>query len=229
MKDTRFVELLNVYLDGEISEAETAELEREIRSSATRMELYRSYCKMQKACEQLAEHHSEVVPAAVGNVVRFPVEKQALGLGQWWRGAAYAGTAAVAATVILVISMSGPGQTPQAANPERATTSRIVQIPVAEFSRSKVAETRLASLNDRWSTLTSLEASTFPVSLNAQAGQFAQAPEVETEWGNSPILRQGGPIEFRYRTVNPSGARVLHGQTRLREGEVEFATFQFAR
>lgn len=228
MKEKRFVELVNVYLDGEISAAETAELEREIRSSAERMELYRRYCRMQKACLQIAQQHREAAAPAAGNVVRFPEEKQRWVLGQWWRGAAYAGTAAVAASVILMISMSGPGQ-PQVTGPSVDTARKIVQIPVGEFARAESAGSRLASLSDRWSTLTRLEASAIPVSFNVRTPpEFAPAPSV-VDWTADSVLPASGPIEFRFRTDSVSGARVLHGRPHGRGGDVEFTTFQFAR
>ncbi len=229
MKERRFLELVNVYLDGEISDAETGELEREIRSSAERMKLYRSYCHMQKACLQLAGQHQETTASSAGNVVRFPEEKQRWAWGQWLRGGAYAGTAAIAASVILVISMSGPGQPqPQATSPALESAPRIVQIPVGEFSRKELAGSRLASLSDRWSTLTELEVSSLPVSFTVPTPEFAPTALV-AEWTADSILPSRGPIEFRYRSDGVSGPRVLHSRPSAREGDVEFTTFQFAR
>jgi hypothetical protein len=233
MKDNRFLELVNIYLDGEISDAETAELEQEIRSSPGRLDQYRRYCRMQKACLQLAQHHRETVSSGHTNIVHLPETRRAWVWGQWWRGGVYAGTAAIAATVILVISMSGPvAVVPEAPAPEVASSdmeSRIVQIPIGEFSRRTAAEPRLASLTDRWSALTRLEAVSFPASLNSpQTPEFNQRPAV-TEWTSAPFISPRGPLEFRYESDSISGARVLHGQPRGADSEAEFTTFQFAR
>lgn len=232
MKESRFLELVNLYLDGEITEAETNELEREIRSSAGRMEQYRRYCRMQRACMILAEEsRKEVASQLHANVVRFPEERRNWLSTQWWRGTIYGGTAAVAATVILVISMSGPAQSPgDMARDEGNSSSHLVQIPVNEFERESAPEIRLATLRERWSSLTSRDAANLQgqlASVPATPG-FEQAPII-TEWSSASILPERGPLEFRYRTDSISGARILHGQPRVSEGEIEFATFEFAR
>lgn len=54
MKDSEFLELLNLYLDHEISDADAARLEAEVQGNAKRRALYHEYCRMQKACKVLA-------------------------------------------------------------------------------------------------------------------------------------------------------------------------------
>lgn len=54
MKDSEFLELLNLYLDHEISAADAARLEAEVQANPKRREVYRQYCRMQKACKVLA-------------------------------------------------------------------------------------------------------------------------------------------------------------------------------
>ena len=53
MKDQEFIELLNLYLDHEISAGDAARLEAEVQASASRRALYTQYCRMQKACTAL--------------------------------------------------------------------------------------------------------------------------------------------------------------------------------
>lgn len=55
MKDSEFIELLNLYLDHEISAADAARLEAEVQSDAKRRRVYQDYCRMQKACGMLAD------------------------------------------------------------------------------------------------------------------------------------------------------------------------------
>ena len=50
MKDAEFIELLNLYLDHEISAADAARLEAEVQGNLPRRALYNQYCRMQKAC-----------------------------------------------------------------------------------------------------------------------------------------------------------------------------------
>ena len=54
MKDTEFIQLLNLYLDHEISTADAARLEAEVQNNAGRRHIYQEYCRMQKACRMIA-------------------------------------------------------------------------------------------------------------------------------------------------------------------------------
>jgi hypothetical protein len=55
MKDHRFIELLNLYIDRQITAEETAELEAEIQSSAQRQAVYRQYCQIHAATKVVYE------------------------------------------------------------------------------------------------------------------------------------------------------------------------------
>ncbi|HUG11468.1 MAG TPA: hypothetical protein VMM36_10665 [Opitutaceae bacterium] len=232
MKDKRFLELVNVYLDGEISEVEAVELEGEIRSSAKRMDLYRRYCRMQKACMMIAEESRSATTTSESAVVHLPEARRSWLLGQWWRGGVYGGTAAIAATIILVISMSGPAELADSPDAVPAVSgSAFVQIPVGEFARPNAIEPRLEMLTERWDALTRFETATMPTHLGtlARTPEFNQHAPIVTEWSSNAVFPERGPLEFRYRTNSVSGERVLHGQPRTPEGEIEFATFEFAR
>lgn len=56
MKDSKFIELLNLYVDHQIGDEEAAVLETEIQRNPGRRRIYRQYCQMQKACSMLAEN-----------------------------------------------------------------------------------------------------------------------------------------------------------------------------
>jgi hypothetical protein len=64
MKDSEFIELLNLYLDHEISASDAARLEAAVQSNPERQRVYRQYCKMQKACKVLA---ADFATASDGN------------------------------------------------------------------------------------------------------------------------------------------------------------------
>jgi hypothetical protein len=53
MKDRRFIELLNLYVDREITPAEAAELEAEVHGSAERRQVFAQYCRLDRACTQV--------------------------------------------------------------------------------------------------------------------------------------------------------------------------------
>src|SRR5205823_1698019 len=72
MKDSEFTQLLNLYLDHEISAADAARLEAEVMSNPARRRVYQDYCRMQKACKLLAsEFQSEAASADDRKVVAF--------------------------------------------------------------------------------------------------------------------------------------------------------------
>ena len=65
MKDNEFIELLNLYLDHEISPADAALLEAEVQRNAERRHVYQQYCRMQKGCTLLAADFTSDTPAVV--------------------------------------------------------------------------------------------------------------------------------------------------------------------
>jgi len=72
ISDKKFIELLNLYLDHEISADEVRVLEAEILSNPARHTLYRQYCAMHKGCLELAStfaSQSEVAAVRDGSAV----------------------------------------------------------------------------------------------------------------------------------------------------------------
>lgn len=55
MKDTRFIELVNLYVDRQISPDEQAALELEIQSNPQRRKVYQQYCRMHRATKLVYE------------------------------------------------------------------------------------------------------------------------------------------------------------------------------
>jgi len=55
MKDHRFIELLNLYIDRQITAEETAELEAEIQQHPQRQAVYRQYCQIHAATKLVYE------------------------------------------------------------------------------------------------------------------------------------------------------------------------------
>ena len=62
MNDRRFIELLNLYVDQELSEGEARELELEIAKHPDRRRVYGQYCRMQRACVKLLEQQEAPAP-----------------------------------------------------------------------------------------------------------------------------------------------------------------------
>lgn len=109
MTHDKFIELLNLYLDGDLSPNEAAGLEREIHGNVERRRIYRQYCQMQRACADLSERfREEASPAAQfrsGAVVELPRRAS----GDWFRSIALVASGAAAACgVFMVLQLSVP-------------------------------------------------------------------------------------------------------------------------
>jgi anti-sigma factor RsiW len=98
MKDSEFIELLNLYLDHEISAADAARLEAEVLNNPARRRVYQDYCRMSKACKLLAQDFVEEAAPASGKVIDFATAQRASRTG--WIAA---GTFAAAAAAIAVV------------------------------------------------------------------------------------------------------------------------------
>ncbi len=104
MKDSEFIELLNLYLDHEITAADAARLETEVQSNPERRRVYQQYCRMHKACMLLAKdfvEQSDATPAAAPRkVVAFEPRRPAWGSGVFATGALLAAAACVALVLV---------------------------------------------------------------------------------------------------------------------------------
>ena len=128
MKDHRFIELVNLYIDRQISVEETAELEAEIQSNPQRRAIYRQYCQLHSATKQVyesfrtnAEPQGRVPAGRVipGGFARRP-------RANWIH---YAGGLAAAACLAVVFVRYNPGSAPAA--DDVARTATIPVLPVA--------------------------------------------------------------------------------------------------
>ena len=75
MKDNRFIELVNLYIDRQISAEETAELEAEIQANPRRRAVYKQYCQLHTATKQVyagfrGQSTTAQAEAPAGRVIR---------------------------------------------------------------------------------------------------------------------------------------------------------------
>ncbi len=111
MKDTRFIELVNLYIDRQISPEETAEFEAEIQRNPLRRRTYQDYCRLHRATRLVHESfRSDAEPASVG--VRQPygiaqIAQRARQRRQRWVVVA-GGLAAAACVAFVFVGTTGP-------------------------------------------------------------------------------------------------------------------------
>ena len=219
MKESKFIELLNLYVDHEISAEETALLEAEIEQNPARRQVYRQYCQIQKACTVLAHDFRGETPVAPGNVVAFPVVRRHS------RAWAYAGglLAAAACVAFVFVSRNRPAadHRPAADSPTvQLAVQTDIPIPAKMLSRSSVAAR--------------------PALQTVFAGLVNEAPESDAalasanlsqlDWMNQVQL-QRLPVEelrFESRPNSPQDARIFRSRQPLK-AQVEMTAFQFQR
>jgi len=97
MKESKFIELLNLYVDHQISAADAELLETEVRNDPDRRKIYREYCQIQKACTELAAEFQAAAPTVSPKLAEFSPQRRSFGV---WAG--MTGLAAVAACAALV-------------------------------------------------------------------------------------------------------------------------------
>jgi hypothetical protein len=96
MKEQEFIELLNLYLDHEISGTDAARLEAEVRGDVGRRATYNQYCRMHKACTALGAEF------AAAHEVAFNPATAELAHAARRRHSAYFGLATLAAAAACV-------------------------------------------------------------------------------------------------------------------------------
>jgi hypothetical protein len=125
MSDQRFKELLNLYLDHRLSDAEASELEQCLRADAGRRKVLRDYSLIAGGCTELFARAASQAPSSAAlcrslrTVEARIARADTRGTATWsWRewsagwGAAGAGLAACA-TIFVVVRSGGPdGQPP---------------------------------------------------------------------------------------------------------------------
>jgi anti-sigma factor RsiW len=143
MNEPRFIELLNLYVDQQLSAEEARELEVEMERNPSRRRTYHQYCRMQKACAQLFEHERSTAPASTTltramvaadrKVVAFPEETTRR--PGWSLGYSFATLAAVACVALVIVRQADVGTT----NPDSSPT-RLANTEQAFETRTLVAQ-----------------------------------------------------------------------------------------
>lgn len=161
MKDTRFIELLNLYIDRQITAEETAQLEAEIQAHPKRQAIYRQYCQIHagtKMAYQSFRTDDVQAPASdsfrPSNVELFESRRR---LTNW---AYYAGGFAAAACLAIVFvrfnaatkidaSLYSAAPRPVISSPVMQPAAAPVVAPVAPSSAAREYSAMFVSLRDQ--------------------------------------------------------------------------------
>jgi hypothetical protein len=107
VKESKFIELLNLYIDQQISPEETGLLEEDIQHNARHRRIYHQYCQMHRACTLVLEDlGTRAEPAATGaeqltgRIVAFEPRAR-----RWGWGYTVAALAAAACVALVAVQM----------------------------------------------------------------------------------------------------------------------------
>lgn len=246
MKDSEFIELLNLYLDHEISAEDAARIEVEVQQNPARRRLYQQYCRLQKACTLLTKDFVEQA-ATTGS----PADRRIVALesrGSWSTGAYVGGLAVAAACVALALVIRSPKVAPAANRPEAVATQSPAQA-AADTAQDLVATTDATATRPIAQTVTvsAPRAELQPV-FTAARGLMLGKGDSATNTGmavtETPVLRaqfnwmksiELSPIqrmtadELRFESkANPNANPRVFGPGRV-QPDVQQAAFQFQR
>jgi anti-sigma factor RsiW len=225
MKDTRFIELINLYVDRQISPEETAELEAEIQASPRRRSVYRQYCQMHHATKLVYESFRSQAdqpagaetPRQPGSIAHFASRRRAQQRARWVY--ATGGLAAAACLAFVFARLNLPAKAPAEATLPAVAAATVAVQPVATpaTSGAKVINFSAAVREepDYAAMLASLR--------QEEQRSFALSQAVR----NSALFDDG---VFEGRQVLPLNAR-RPAPVRKADGRTsaEFTAFQFQR
>jgi predicted anti-sigma-YlaC factor YlaD len=243
MKDSEFMELLNLYLDHEISAADAARLEAEVQNNPARRQIYREYCRMQKGCALVAQDfQTEQPPATDRKVVAFEAANRRSRMASLYTVGTFAAAACIA-IVLVSRNREASGQDAAAQVPaiaQTAPTNSASEKPnstIAANSQVPSALVQTVSLPTRTSQPSSAATNPLSLAANAQADALAAAVEeanAQFAWlRNTQVSPMQQPVSLdQLRFESQPGLRVenrTYGSRQPVQGTAEWVAFRFQR
>lgn len=210
MKESKFIELLNLYIDQQISPEEVARLEEEIIANPRRRRTYQQYCRMHRACTLVFAQYSPHAEHAAETDWRSDDRIEFRPRRTWWRWGQYAaGVAAMGCLAVLgtrvylhVARTAPPPATVAKTAPTPAPTVAAA-VPVATLPAGRFVAQRLYLTSPMDSergaslvlTSTPARVTPLPVAQNGSASsrptieQFVFQPDATTPVDNTLVFR----------------------------------------
>ena len=226
MKDHRFIELVNLYIDRQITAAETAELEAEIQGNPRRRAVYRQYCQMHRATMLVYDSFR-----AQGQPITEPVARNTIELfenrqrGRRYRWAYYAGGVAAAACLAFVFVTLNSRPAAEPAKAVATTESRpdaLVAAAVPLVQPDSAAAQEMVHLAVGPVSLRNVTESDYAALLTAMRQE-----EQRNQSGRMPSLFEDGVFESQ-QVLPPANQRTFRSRQTPAQ-QAEFTAFQFQR
>lgn len=252
MSDQRFKELLNLYLDHRLSEAEAVEFEQLLRADPARQKTLRDYETVQCGCSALFARAAARAPSSAAlcrslRQVEQRISKASEPRGfQWGVGLGWAGAGLAACAVVLVtVRMQGPA-TPDGAQIASATVAVVepgvetnqastnVVLPVTAAAVAVVAAEPLSERQKaRNLTLVALGLSADETASANDRFQWADARDLYVLTELSPDARNwmsGTPAAVTsWSAAQPTAFSVTNETAGWSQGAVSPAGYRFER
>jgi hypothetical protein len=210
MKNAKFIELLNLYVDRQISPADAALLEAEIQQNPERRKVYREYCQMQKACSILSDNFLTESPAE--KRVSLDAGPRRFGLITYAMG-----FAAAAACVALVVVNRPVHETTSASRDAIASSTPAAAVNVAS---TPIEPTRPA-LHPAFPGIARTE---------ARAAELAKAGHLTLDWMNQVQVQRVKVEDLWFANSPELQTRDLTlRNTRPAQGPIESTAFIFQK
>lgn len=220
MKESKFIELLNLYVDHEISADDAALLEAEIERNPERRRIYRQYCMVQKACTVIAHDFREEAPLS-GNVVAFPVRRSRTPV---WMAV---GSLAAAACVALVLVTRDGNQPAAISAQDKTPATQNVALATPPAPAPMALRTGVVARPALQPVFTGLVADAPQNSESALAG----ADLGQLDWMKRVNLQRMSDEELIFNarpSLHPADVRTFQSRQPLK-ANVEMTAFKFQR
>lgn len=229
MKDTRFVELVNLYIDRQISAPETAELELEIQSNPRHREIYLQYCRMHRATKLVyesfrAEGASEPAAPArpIASLARLETHRRQRRRAFW----AYAASGlAAAACFALVISRINTQTTAEFASATPPSVETGVLAPQTVVAMHAAPGSSAAPVHAQPVAAAGIDYRAMVAALREEEERLMALPRA----GSQPMtasLFDDGVFDTRSGAIDRTPPQTRPRQPRA---QLEFTAFQFQR
>ncbi|HUR60702.1 MAG TPA: hypothetical protein VM029_23475 [Opitutaceae bacterium] len=239
MKDSEFIALINLYLDHEISAADSARLEAEVQANPARRRIYQDYCRMQKACKVLAQDFQTESAPSDGKVIDFKSAARPARAAGFYAGTAVAAFAACVAVVFVMRNRPGSHPTPHGV--EVAARGQQAPVPAVQSTASVAAPKMIAQTTSRAATQPALVGTPLTLSTNAQTEALmvsaVEQANAQFDWMRrmtfTPVQQpvQMDALRFDARPATPlkTEARTFHSAQPVDNTPTEMVVFRFTR
>jgi anti-sigma factor RsiW len=227
MKESRFIELINLYIDRQIGPEEAAELEAEIARSPAHRRTYLQYCRMHRACTLLFENFhapatslNQALTQAEGKVTAFPARGYRLA-----RISLGAGLAAAACVAFMLVNHSASTSAP-VVNPNGNEVAQVNVPPEAFHLAAPASGDHPAEFK------TVMTANKFSIANNQAAGDAQRATfdwMRQIELSPMPAVDNTENVFVPQAEAPSSDLRFPRAQRTDDQPVEEMASFQFQR